>query len=116
MSSSEQKDLIEFIKEYDSNKETIKHQNYVAKTFTNIYSSFEIWCDNQGINSKKYPKSDIKKELEKLQEKTEYGLVLGKKIADNCPNGSRRYPRFNFKPIEFKFPSAKLFVTLPKPA
>ena len=38
--------------------------------------------------------------LGKLQEKTEYGLVLGKKAADKCANGTKKQPKFNFKPNE----------------
>ena len=38
--------------------------------------------------------------LIKLQEKTEYGCVLGKKQSDGCANGTKRLPKFNFRPIE----------------
>ena len=34
------------------------------------------------------------------QEKTEYGCVLGTKNTDGCPNGTKRKPKFNFKPID----------------
>ena len=36
----------------------------------------------------------------KLQDKTEYGLVLGKTKAEGAPNGTKLKPKFNFKTIE----------------
>ena len=67
-----------------------------VKPFNNIYDSFVLWCENEGINHKKYPKGDIKKELEKIQEKTDYGLTYGDKPKDCAPNGTPNYPKFNY--------------------
>ena len=36
----------------------------------------------------------------KMQDKTNYGLVIGKKKDDNAPNGTKRKPKFNFKVID----------------
>ena len=69
-------------------------------SLNNLYDSFIIWCENEGINHKKYPKSDIKKELEKTQLRTKYGCVYGEKIKDVAPNGTKSYPKFNYCPIE----------------
>ena len=66
------------------------------KAFNNIYDSFTLWCENEGISPKKYPKSEIKAELEKIQLTTTHGLVYGKKKGDNAPNGTSKYPLFNF--------------------
>jgi len=71
-----------------------------VKPFNNIYDSFVLWCENEGINNKKYPKGDIKKELEKIQEKTDYGLTYGDKSKDGAPNGTPNYPKFNYCSIE----------------
>ena len=68
--------------------------------FNNLYDSFIIWCENEGINHKKYSKGDIKKELEKTQMKTKYSCVYGEKTKDEAPNGTKSYPKFNFCPIE----------------
>ena len=46
------------------------------------------------------PVLSIKEALLKLQDKTEYGLVLGKAKKDGAPNGTKMYPKFNFKMIE----------------
>ena len=69
-------------------------------SFNNIYDSFILWCENEGINHKKYAKSDIKKELEKMQLITKYGCVYGEKTKDVAPNGTKSYPKFNYCPIE----------------
>ena len=41
---------------------------------------------------------EVKDALLKFQEKTDYGLVLGKK-CDSQPNGTYRYPKFNLRSI-----------------
>ncbi len=70
-------------------------------SFEELYDSWERWCDDEGYNSKQRPeKKEIKDALFKLQEKTEYGLVLGKSKADGAPNGSKKKPRFNLRSIE----------------
>ena len=71
-----------------------------VKPFNSIYDSFIIWCENEGINHKKYPKRKIKKELEKIQLKTKHGLIYGAKLKDDVQNGSKSYPKFNFCSIE----------------
>ena len=45
-------------------------------------------------------KKEIKAELMKMQDKTNYGLVLGKKKSDGAPNGTKLKPKFNFKVID----------------
>ena len=66
--------------------------------FDELYDSWERWCDEEGYNNKQRPdKREVKTALLKHQEKTEYGLLIGKK-ADNLPNGTKNKPKFNFKP------------------
>lgn len=70
-------------------------------SFDELYSVWDDYCDEVGVPSKQRPeKKEIKSSLLKLQEKTEYGLVLGKKVSDAAPNGTKLKPRFNFKCIE----------------
>lgn len=70
-------------------------------SFDDLYDSWERWCDEEGYHSKQRPdKREVKATLLKCQEKTEYGLVLGKNKKDDCPNGTRAKPKFNLKPID----------------
>ena len=70
-------------------------------SFDELYDAWERWCDEEGYHSKKRPeKREIKMVLLKLQEKTEYGLQLGKNKKDDCPNGTRNKPKFNLKPMD----------------
>ena len=70
-------------------------------SFDELYDAWERWCDDEGYMAKQRPeKREVKLELLKHQEKTEYGLVLGKKKSDNCPNGTKNKPLFNFKPMD----------------
>ena len=70
-------------------------------SFSDLYDAWERWCDEEGYMAKQRPeKKEVKESLLKHQEKTEYGLVLGNKKSDKCPNGTKKYPEFNFKPME----------------
>ena len=64
--------------------------------FNTLYQTFAAWCENEGINSKKVEKRDIKKSLEEEQIKSTYGLEYGKKASDKAPNGCPKFPQFNF--------------------
>ena len=71
-------------------------------SFDELYDAWERWCDEESIHHKQRPeKREIKMVLLKLQDKTEYGLQLGKKRADKCPNGTKKRPIFNFKPMDY---------------
>ena len=39
---------------------------------------------------------ELKKALEDLQRKSQYGLIYGNKKCDNAQNGTSKYPLFNF--------------------
>jgi P4 family phage/plasmid primase-like protien len=67
-----------------------------TKSFNTLYQTFAAWCENEGINSKKVEKRDIKKSLEEEQIKSTYGLEYGKKASDKAPNGCPKFPQFNF--------------------
>ena len=70
-------------------------------TFDDLYDDWESYCDDEGIQPKQRPeKKEIKGELMKMQDKTDYGLVLGKKKSDGAPNGTKQKPKFNFKVID----------------
>ena len=70
-------------------------------TFNELFDDWEGYCDEVGIHPKQRPeKKEIKSTLMKLQDKTEYGLVIGKKNSDGAPNGTKMYPKFNFKTNE----------------
>lgn len=70
-------------------------------TFEELYDAWERWCDDEGYTSKQRPeKKEVKEALIKQQDKTEWGCVLGVKISDNCPNGTKKKPKFNFKPMD----------------
>ena len=51
-------------------------------------------------NGKDRAASSLKEALIKQQEKTEYGCVFGMKISDGLPNGTKKKPKFNFKPMD----------------
>ena len=69
--------------------------------FDELYDDWENYCDDEGIHQKQRPeKKEIKAELMKMQDKTNYGLVIGKKLSDGAPNGTKLKPKFNFKVID----------------
>jgi P4 family phage/plasmid primase-like protien len=70
-------------------------------TFDELYDAWERWCDDEGYPPKQRPeKKEVKEALIKQQEKNEYGCVFGVKVSDGCANGTKRAPKFNFKPID----------------
>ena len=70
-------------------------------TFDDLYDDWESYCDDEGIQPRQRPeKKEIKGELMKMQDKTDYGLVVGKKKSDGAPNGTKQKPKFNFKVID----------------
>jgi len=70
-------------------------------TFDDLYDDWESYCEDEGIQPRQRPeKKEIKGELMKMQDKTDYGLVVGKKKSDGAPNGTKQKPKFNFKVID----------------
>jgi len=70
-------------------------------SFEELFDAYEYWCDDEGYPAKQRPnKREVKEELKKMQDKTTYGLVLGKKSSDGCPNGTKNKPKFNFTVID----------------
>ena len=70
-------------------------------TFDELYDAWERWCDDEGYPPKQRPeKKEVKEALIQQQEKNEYGCVFGLKVSDGCANGTKRAPKFNFKPID----------------
>jgi len=69
--------------------------------FEELYDAWERWCDEEGYHPKQRPeKKEVKDALIKHQEKTDYGCVFGMKISDGQPNGTKKKPKFNFKPMD----------------
>jgi P4 family phage/plasmid primase-like protien len=62
-----------------------------------LVDDFEDWAKENGCKLKK---SKIKEELLKWQEKSIYGLSLGKLMSDGCPNGTRKKPLLNLVILE----------------
>ena len=65
--------------------------------FDDLFYDFKQWCQEQGHKSP--DKKKIKDDLLKWQEKSKYGLSLGKNMKSGRPNGSERKPFFNLKVI-----------------
>jgi len=61
--------------------------------YENLYFLFTEWCKKQGY--KVQDKKKTKDDLYKWQEKTVYGLSIGKNMKEGKPNGSLRTPKFN---------------------
>ena len=81
-------------------EDSVEESNEVTP-FDELFSAWERWCDDEGYTSKQRPeKKEVKEALIKQQDKTEWGCVLGVKISDNCPNGTKKKPKFNFKPMD----------------
>ena len=69
--------------------------------FDELYSSWERWCDEEGIIPKQRPsKKEIKATLIDIQKKSKHGFVIGKTKGDGAPNGTKRNPIFNLKPLD----------------
>jgi putative DNA primase/helicase len=64
----------------------------------NLFYQFKIWCQEQG--HKAADKKKTKDDLIKWQEKSSYGLLIGKTMAQGLPNGSDRKPLFNLVLVE----------------
>ena len=70
-------------------------------SFDELYDDWETWCDDEGYQTRQRPdKREVKQALLRAQEKTTYGLVLGKTLKDKCANGTKSKPRFNLRPID----------------
>ena len=70
-------------------------------SFSELYSSWERWCDEEGVIHKQRPtKKEIKATLISIQEESKYGFMIGKTNADGAPNGTKKYPLFNLKPLD----------------
>jgi hypothetical protein len=63
-------------------------------SFEDLYYEYKSFCEDNGL------KSGVKKQVKKLmlesQEKSKYGLDLGKHIKDGKKNGTLFRPYFNF--------------------
>jgi len=67
-------------------------------SFGDLFFEFKQWCQEQGY--KPPDKKKTKDDLMKWQEKTSYGLSMGKNKKDGRPNGTVGYPNFNLTVIQ----------------
>lgn len=65
--------------------------------FTDLSEDYDEWCKENGIKSNK---NKFKEDLMRWQEKSQFGLSLGRTLKDGCSNGSKRNPRFNLVVVE----------------
>ena len=66
-------------------------------SFADLFYEYKNWCQEQG--HKPPDKKKTKDDLMKWQEKTKYGLSLGRTKKDGRANGTLMYPYFNLKII-----------------
>ena len=82
-----------------SNNISLKNGLELAPTsFDDLFYSYKEWCQEQGYKSP--DKKKTKDDLMKWQEKSKYGLSIGKNMKAERPNGSERTPYFNLKVIQ----------------
>jgi len=67
-------------------------------SFEDLFYKFKEWCQEQGY--KPADKKKTKEDLLKWQEKSVYGLSLGRYKKDGRANGTTGYPSFNLKVVE----------------
>jgi len=68
--------------------------------FEDLFYEFKKWCQEQGYPCTDSHKKKTKDDLIKWQEKSKYGISLGKYKKDGRANGTAGYPSFNLKVIE----------------
>ena len=61
--------------------------------FEDIFYHYKMWCQQEAY--KPPDKKTTKAELLMIQKNSIYGLEIGKRSADKCPNGTELRPRFN---------------------
>jgi regulator of replication initiation timing len=86
--------LLQFIElcEWVDNMEE-KGVSVAPMDFEEIFYHYKNWCSSCG-----YMKPDKKKTKEQLimiQKNSIYGLEIGKRMTEKCPNGTELKPRFN---------------------
>jgi len=70
------------------------NDKYTAPTaFEGLYENYVEW--SQEINLKILSKHDFKNDILKWQNKSPYGLSIGKSTKDDCCNGTKSNPKFN---------------------
>ena len=66
--------------------------------FSDLYFEFKTWCQCLGYEAP--DKKKTKDDLLKWQDKSKFGLSLGRYRKDGRPNGTIGYPLFNIRVIE----------------
>ena len=70
---------------------------YAPSELQHLFDQFKDWFEDLELDIKQPDKKTFKTSLLAIQEKTPYGLVMGKKKSDMKVNGYRSNPLFNFK-------------------
>jgi P4 family phage/plasmid primase-like protien len=81
----------------ESSNEIVDGVEKAPSPFTDLCEDFEDWCKENGIKSNK---NKFKEDLMRWQEKSQYGLSIGKTVKDGCSNGTKRKPLFNLTVLE----------------
>ena len=69
-------------------------------SFDDLFFSYKEWCHEQGYPCTDSHKKKTKDDLMKWQEKSKYGLSLGRYKKDGRANGTLTHPSFNLKVIQ----------------
>ena len=64
--------------------------------FQKLFLSYEIWCDDYVCEKYCINRMKLKEFLFKKQRESKYDLQIGLRLSDNCQNGSKNKPKFNF--------------------
>ena len=67
--------------------------------FEDLFWDYKQWCQKQGYPCNDSHKKKTKDDLMKWQEKSKYGLSMGKTKKEGRPNGSTQKPYFDLKVI-----------------
>jgi hypothetical protein len=88
---------IEFNLTEADNVTDLKGMSYAPTHFETLYDNYVEWCDEEIV--KPQPKKFVKDNLLKWQEKSKYGLSIGKtkKDSEGMSNGYLKSPLFNLK-------------------
>ncbi len=70
---------------------------YAPSKLQDLFDQFKDWFEDLELDIKQPDKNTFKTSLLAIQEKTPYGLSMGKKRSEPKVNGYRSNPRFNFK-------------------
>jgi regulator of replication initiation timing len=94
--NNEHNPLLEFVGlcEWVDNIEE-KEVSLAPTEYEDIFYHYKNWCQQQAY--KPPDKKRTKAELLMIQKQSKYGLKIGKRTIQRCPNGTDTKPRFNLR-------------------